>query len=439
MRILLISLVLLPSFALAGAKEISPTAEKSAGVAWYDGTIDAALAEAKASGRPLMVDVFATWCGPCHELDKQVFSRADVATEAERWLPVKVDAENAPGGPEFAEKYHVVGFPTVLFIDSEGKEIDRIFGYVGPEAFLSTMKDYAEGRGTLADLAAKSKARPLDLELALDVGFRYAVRGDAVQAKRYFSRLFAARRMLQQSGRSVARGAADAARLGAPGDFNAIRQGAVEDMSGGLERIDALLASAYLVIGKYLYLRGEKNYPAALKILKELRQRYPDSPEAKEVPYQIAVAYSKNGQEKLAQKELERYLETSGGGPGPVNTIAWFAHRNGVLQTWATGLAEDALAKNPQAAGLWDTLAELKNDQGDVEGAVACIDAAVKAEPEEAYYQGQKTRFDGLLAEKQAAEAKAAEEAAAAEAAKASEGSESAVAPGEESETPKGG
>ena len=46
----------------------------SAEVPFIQRDLKAALARAKAEKRPLMVDVFATWCGPCKELDAKVFA-----------------------------------------------------------------------------------------------------------------------------------------------------------------------------------------------------------------------------------------------------------------------------------------------------------------------------------------------------------------------------
>ena len=75
-------------------------------------------------------------------------------------VAIKVDAE-AGEGPAIVERYHVVGYPTVLVLDAEGNEVDRIFGFLPAEEFASTLRSYRDGSGTITALRAAELWRPI--------------------------------------------------------------------------------------------------------------------------------------------------------------------------------------------------------------------------------------------------------------------------------------
>jgi thiol:disulfide interchange protein DsbD len=84
----------------------------------------AALARAKAEGRPVILDFWADWCVACKELDRTAWADPRVREEAARFVAVKVDGtEDTPEFAALTAKYGVVGMPTVVFIDSRGREV----------------------------------------------------------------------------------------------------------------------------------------------------------------------------------------------------------------------------------------------------------------------------------------------------------------------------
>ncbi|KNE67505.1 thioredoxin [Allomyces macrogynus ATCC 38327] len=74
------------------------------------------------SGKPVLVDFFATWCGPCRmlapTLDKIAKDKADALAV------VKVDCDELQ---ELAAKHSVSALPTVVLF-KDGKEVDRFMG-----------------------------------------------------------------------------------------------------------------------------------------------------------------------------------------------------------------------------------------------------------------------------------------------------------------------
>jgi len=114
------------------------------GIEWQPFS-EAALAEARAEGRGVVIDVFADWCVPCKELDHITFTDSDVKQEAEKFVRLKLDLTAADSGTEAGrakEKFAIRGVPTVMFLDGTGSEVSelRLEGFEKPEMFLSRLQ-----------------------------------------------------------------------------------------------------------------------------------------------------------------------------------------------------------------------------------------------------------------------------------------------------------
>jgi thiol:disulfide interchange protein DsbD len=101
-------------------------------------------ATASTTGKPIVIDFFATWCIPCKELDEKTFSETRVAKDLDRFTRIKADLTNGddPIVKELTKRYAIVGVPTVVFIDSSGHEQQqlRLTGFEKPEQFLTRMQ-----------------------------------------------------------------------------------------------------------------------------------------------------------------------------------------------------------------------------------------------------------------------------------------------------------
>ena len=85
------------------------------------------------SEKPVLVDFYADWCGPCKMLAPII---EEIANENEDVKVVKVNVDEAQ---DIAVKYDVMSIPTTVVIKN-GQEVDRIVGYVGKETILNMVK-----------------------------------------------------------------------------------------------------------------------------------------------------------------------------------------------------------------------------------------------------------------------------------------------------------
>jgi len=145
----LLPLLLLVAFPLAapvGAGEPSR-------IDWRDW--DRGLAEAHASGRPVLVDVYTDWCGWCRRMKADVYTRAEIREYlADHFVAVELNAEASnPARYEgrsftsrsLAARFGVSGYPTTIFLRPNGEHLVNVPGYVDSGRFLTLLRYIGEG------------------------------------------------------------------------------------------------------------------------------------------------------------------------------------------------------------------------------------------------------------------------------------------------------
>ncbi len=116
------------------AAQANPT--QDIGMTFFKGTWSEALEESQKTGKPIFVDAYTTWCGPCKWMNKNTFTDEAVGEfYNENFINVKLNMET-PDGRKFSSKYRITAYPTLLYLDSEGKVKHRIMGAKPAEMFL---------------------------------------------------------------------------------------------------------------------------------------------------------------------------------------------------------------------------------------------------------------------------------------------------------------
>lgn len=101
----------------------------------------------RTSGKPTLVDFYATWCGPCVLMANILNETAPELKESVQM--VKIDTDKYP---RIASQYRVEGLPTLVLFSADGRVLDRMEGVVqGPQLveriryFLAGEADKQEG------------------------------------------------------------------------------------------------------------------------------------------------------------------------------------------------------------------------------------------------------------------------------------------------------
>jgi thiol-disulfide isomerase/thioredoxin len=131
------------------------------GIDFFKGTWPEALEKAKAENKIIFVDAYASWCGPCKRMSNNVFPQPKAGEFYNaNFVNMKIDMEKAEN-VEFASKYPVASYPTLFFIDANGKVVLKEIGAREVESLIEVGKK-----------ALGKSSRSEDLQKAYDEGKR---------------------------------------------------------------------------------------------------------------------------------------------------------------------------------------------------------------------------------------------------------------------------
>ena len=150
---------------------ISPGCENSVKYNWADEPLETIIIDNYE--KIILVDFETESCVWCDRLDADTFTDQKVIDFAKQNLiSKKIDAEKGDG-PKHKKKYRVRGYPTILFLDSQGAEIDRIVGYRPPEEFLSELNRIKNGDNTISEILARYKENKHHYPTQIDLAEKY--------------------------------------------------------------------------------------------------------------------------------------------------------------------------------------------------------------------------------------------------------------------------
>ncbi|HEX2255057.1 MAG TPA: thioredoxin family protein [Thermoanaerobaculia bacterium] len=196
---------------LAPAAGAATPAAPDAGLHWHE-ELEPALAAAARSGRYVLVDLYAEWCGWCHKLDAEVFGTEPFARFARDYVLLRVDVEDGAGGSWLQERLGATTLPTLAVVDADLVRVGTVRGFYPTPQFIERVRSAVAGYETVLERDEKrlAAADPADLARLAE---ELRARQDGRRAARAY------RRLLEQAGVSAPRRAlyqlhlADALRL----------------------------------------------------------------------------------------------------------------------------------------------------------------------------------------------------------------------------------
>ncbi|MCA9726244.1 MAG: thioredoxin family protein [Candidatus Eisenbacteria bacterium] len=363
-------------------------------------TLAEAQAAAAAQEKPLLIDFFADWCGPCKAFTKATSEDADIQKLLESVILYKVDAEKGDG-IELAKTHEVHAYPTFMMVDAKLQPVDRWLGY-SKDYFQSKMDNALVDVSTIEDKRARFEKSP-SADLAARLAGVEEAYGRYAPAVAYYHKaqeldpgtsraaeIFDATYSGYRSKEKVfdaaeVRKAADQALSGAePGDILDI---CAQMAQVAKQNEDAPMRAQYLKTA--IESTQSSQDPGVLARRESLMPEY--------------MLYVEKNPAKAVELKRAAMREGWMEDAGQLNSYAWWAFENGVDQEEALALARKGIelaAPGRAKAQILDTAAELCNALNNCHESVDLTKLAMAEDPDSEYYKKQLDRFQEILASK---------------------------------------
>lgn len=131
---------------------------QTSSIQFEQGTWDEILAKAKQENKPIFLDAYASWCGPCKWMAANVFTQNGVAEFFNaKFINAKIDMEKGEG-IKLAQKYQVQAYPTLLILNSDGEMLHRVCGALQAEPFIAWANESFDSEKRFGALQQKYKS-----------------------------------------------------------------------------------------------------------------------------------------------------------------------------------------------------------------------------------------------------------------------------------------
>ena len=159
-----------------------------AGGPWLT-SLAAAQKQAKAKNSYIFVDMFADWCGWCHQLEQQVFPSQVFQNATKDYVLLRLNTEDGAEGTRLAQQYQVTSLPTSVVLTHDMVVVGLIKGFLPPDTMAKAIKDVESKYGEFKKRASSESSFAKDYQKRLDLAREFRAHQSMDEAITRFKKL----------------------------------------------------------------------------------------------------------------------------------------------------------------------------------------------------------------------------------------------------------
>lgn len=171
-------------FIICGLFCLSMPAMLQAESAWLD-SLEKGEKIARKNGKPILLDIYADWCGYCRRMQARVYPNNSVSKQTDKFVKVRLNGEKHPA---IMRKYKVRGFPTIVFLNQFGSLLDTVRGYRSVSQFQQKLRDVLVRVDKTRNILDQIKGDPESVHLQYKAGLFYYENNKLREARQYFEK-----------------------------------------------------------------------------------------------------------------------------------------------------------------------------------------------------------------------------------------------------------
>lgn len=138
------------------------TPAPASSIAWREGDVEDAFAEARESGKPILLYWGAAWCPPCNRLKATLFKDPAFIAHTQQFVAVHLDGDSE-GAQAWGERFGIKGYPTIIVLRPDRSEITRLAGDADNARLADVLRVAAKSTSTARQLLDTALQTPQQL------------------------------------------------------------------------------------------------------------------------------------------------------------------------------------------------------------------------------------------------------------------------------------